>query len=366
MSEPYGIVIKVPKPAELCFVARPFANDYDTLYQDLVAAAEILGLTAFTTQDLPRDKDFVFNIFDSVRSARILVAVCSPASGDDSRSAAYAVNGNVMYELGLADSLGKPTLILSDGSADHLPADIQNRTVHFYEPLDCGTTEHINRLVESLKGRIDVQPDVCPELYQIITKGDVNIVKSTRLLLTEDDFWNGFEVVLEKSREIHHTFDLLHNYELPDLHRLLNDLYAAEMTDRQKEVDFNDRWTGFHERFLCGPKAKVLEKRDIWQQIEDGLDAMGSVEMPTDVALRLRGAAQSWASLRQKLEDYCSPIDCIQDLSIKTPLIMCLHDNLDDIFQSVWEIKRNTREIVTRSGEISDELIQIFAPEQPV
>jgi nucleoside 2-deoxyribosyltransferase len=102
-----AIVVNVQEPRRVCFIVTPFAARFDELSDLIQGAANDFQLQSVRTDRVRHSASFVKDIFDLTRSSRIIVAVCSPEGQGTS-------NPNVMYELGLAHALGKPTIIMTD------------------------------------------------------------------------------------------------------------------------------------------------------------------------------------------------------------------------------------------------------------
>jgi len=107
--------------SKLCFVLMPFTEKFDAVYRTLIApvVAE-LGLTVVRADELSAPGSIIEQIRVAIQQARLCVV---DLTGN---------NANVMYELGLAQAAGKPTVLLSQ-DISHLPFDVQAQRIIKYD-----------------------------------------------------------------------------------------------------------------------------------------------------------------------------------------------------------------------------------------
>lgn len=119
------------------FCAMPFAPAFSTTFFDLIApAARQCGYVVVRTDQEESLRHIDERIRDGIRNARLIV-------GDISGH-----NPNVMYEIGLAHSLGKPSLLLQNDTLE-VPFDLRNIEVLRYDLAQAGSS------LESLVARIE-------------------------------------------------------------------------------------------------------------------------------------------------------------------------------------------------------------------
>jgi HEPN domain-containing protein len=137
-SENYPIL---ETTSNLCFVIMPFHKDFEVVYQDLIVpAAEQFGLKVVRADKINAAGFIIEQIRVAIQQSRLCFAIVSNK------------NLNVMYELGLAQANGKPTIILTQDTAD-LPFDIASQRVLVYgdspsEVMDSLVATIENTLVE--------------------------------------------------------------------------------------------------------------------------------------------------------------------------------------------------------------------------
>jgi hypothetical protein len=98
----------------------PFGGDFDDYYKQIYKPAiESIGLIAQRADDLYRPSTIISDIWEMINKAKILIADLS------------TLNGNVMYELGLAHAIAKPVILISD-SIDTIPFDLRGLRILTY------------------------------------------------------------------------------------------------------------------------------------------------------------------------------------------------------------------------------------------
>ncbi|HST59983.1 MAG TPA: SIR2 family protein [Longimicrobium sp.] len=110
--------------SNLCFVMMPFRPGLDHVYADLIRpAAEALGLTVLRADEMSAPGAITEQIRVAIQQSRVCIADLT------------GKNPNVLYEVGIAHSLGKPTLLLTQEFSD-LPFDMQGlRVIRYSDDL---------------------------------------------------------------------------------------------------------------------------------------------------------------------------------------------------------------------------------------
>jgi uncharacterized protein YutE (UPF0331/DUF86 family) len=107
--------------SKLCFVLMPFSEKFNAVYRTLVAPVVTeLGLTVVRADELSAPGSIIEQIRVAIQQARLCVV---DLTGN---------NANVMFELGLAQAAGKPTVLLSQ-DLSRLPFDVQSQRIIKYE-----------------------------------------------------------------------------------------------------------------------------------------------------------------------------------------------------------------------------------------
>ncbi|MGA2862929.1 MAG: SIR2 family protein [Verrucomicrobiota bacterium] len=105
----------------LCFVLMPFSEKFDVAYRKLIApvAAEA-GLTVARADELSAPGSIIERIRVAIQQARVCIVDLTET------------NANVMFELGLAQAAGKPTVLLSQ-DLSRLPFGVRSQRIIKYD-----------------------------------------------------------------------------------------------------------------------------------------------------------------------------------------------------------------------------------------
>lgn len=92
----------------------PFRSDFDALYREHIkGVCGQLSLSVARADDIFGSEHIINEVWAALKSCEIVIAECS------------SVNANVYYELGIAHTLGKRTLLLSQ-NIEHIPFDLRH------------------------------------------------------------------------------------------------------------------------------------------------------------------------------------------------------------------------------------------------
>lgn len=107
--------------SKLCFVLMPFSEKFDAVYRSLIAPVVTeLGLTVVRADELSAPGSIIEQIRVAIQQARLCVVDLT------------SNNANVMFELGLAQAAGKPTVLLSQ-DLSQLPFDVSSQRIIKYD-----------------------------------------------------------------------------------------------------------------------------------------------------------------------------------------------------------------------------------------
>jgi hypothetical protein len=116
---------------DMCFVLMPFREDTRPIYDDhIVKVTHSLGLTPKRADDVFNTSSIIEDIWESIVVSRLIIADLT------------GKNPNVFYETGIAHTLGK-TVILITQSIDDVPFDLRHlRHIQYeYTPRGMHTFE---------------------------------------------------------------------------------------------------------------------------------------------------------------------------------------------------------------------------------
>jgi len=139
-----GRSVRVPRlghvvvDPDAVFVLMSFSPDMDPIYRIILDAAGEVGLRTYRADSISEAGSIIDQIFESIAKSGLIVADLTGR------------NQNVMYELGLANAMGKKTLLLSQ-HAQELPFDVRQQRVLIYDRSLAKRKELRNRLAEAFK-----------------------------------------------------------------------------------------------------------------------------------------------------------------------------------------------------------------------
>lgn len=130
-----------PKPVKNdidVFVAMPFAPELKPVYEDHIKpACERLNLTAARADDFFTNRSIIEEIWNVINAVKVVIADCTNK------------NPNVFYEIGIAHTLGKPVIFITQ-NRDDAPFDIRYIYNIEYTFTPRGMKEFEERLTEAL------------------------------------------------------------------------------------------------------------------------------------------------------------------------------------------------------------------------
>lgn len=123
--------------AKLLSVMMPFAKAFDGVYGCIQAAAKAVDMACLRADNIWENEEVIQDIFSLINRSRIVVCDFSGR------------NPNVFYEAGIAHTLGRDVILITQ-SADDVPFDLKHLRYVPYQD----TPEGLRRLQEKLKQRI--------------------------------------------------------------------------------------------------------------------------------------------------------------------------------------------------------------------
>ena len=127
-----------------CFHLSPFGEPFDTIYQDhLRSAARAAEFSIERADDIFGTEPIVEDIWRSINSAAVVTADVTGR------------NPNVMYEIGMAHTVGRPVIIMTQ-TMDDVPFDLKHYRclVYEYTPRGCAWLEEkLAGTLRFLKGK---------------------------------------------------------------------------------------------------------------------------------------------------------------------------------------------------------------------
>lgn len=100
--------------AELCLVLCPFREPFDTIYSDHIRpAVEKASMRCKRADEIYGTRPIIDDVWELINQSRFVIADVT------------AKNPNVLYELGIAHTVGKPAIILAQ-NIDDVPFDLRH------------------------------------------------------------------------------------------------------------------------------------------------------------------------------------------------------------------------------------------------
>ncbi len=134
-------IFKIPQKKineKLISVMMPFSPSYRGTYEAIKKVAHYMNLDCLRADDMWNNSTIMQDIFDLIFCARIIVVDFTGR------------NPNVMYETGIAHTLGK-TVIPITQSIDDIPSDLIHHRALKYLPNDEGYRKLSNELYQRIK-----------------------------------------------------------------------------------------------------------------------------------------------------------------------------------------------------------------------
>ena len=128
---------------QLVFVLSPFLEPFNTIYEDHIkpSVERIQGLSCLRADDIYDNRPIIEDIWRYTNEARILIAELTGR------------NPNVFYETGVAHTVGKEVILITQ-SMDDVPFDLKHLRCIVYEYTPRGT----QTLEENLKNTVCQTP----------------------------------------------------------------------------------------------------------------------------------------------------------------------------------------------------------------
>jgi hypothetical protein len=238
-------VILEGKAMHKCYVIMPFRKEYDMLYKAIVLAAEdVFGAQSCIRADQEKQVGIITDkVIQGILNADIIIAVIGKG------------NPNVMYELSIAHSFRKPTIILKEEKAK-LPFDISAQEAINYK---CSHGEPIETQLDTIRKQTkEYLVQLQNNNYE--TTNPLTNIFSNHYVFTEDlrDWLLGYIDVYEIEKEVKTVWEITSN-----LHWLTRDKMYSQLV---KDGIIH----GSTKRFLIIPKddAIINEIENFIKEIE--------------------------------------------------------------------------------------------------
>jgi hypothetical protein len=134
-------IFKIPEKKineNLISVMMPFSPGYKGTYDAIKRTTDHLGLECLRADNIWENSTFIQDIFELIYCAKIVIVDFSER------------NPNVMYETGIAHTLGKIVIPITQSISD-IPSDLGHHRAYKYLPNDEGYRQLSNELYKRIK-----------------------------------------------------------------------------------------------------------------------------------------------------------------------------------------------------------------------
>ena len=140
-SPTFGVPWQPSLKADL-FVIMPFQKELKPVYEDHIRpVAQKMNLTIARGDDFFTAKSIMSDIWNAMNACRLVIADCTGR------------NPNVFYEMGMAHTLGKPVILISQKKKD-IPFDIQHLRYLIYKFTPRGMVTFEKNLMATIQSEL--------------------------------------------------------------------------------------------------------------------------------------------------------------------------------------------------------------------
>jgi ClpX C4-type zinc finger len=131
--------INIEKVENQCFYLCPFSEPFNAIYRDhVVPTIKKLGFPVKRADDVYSAQPIVEDIWEGICESEIILADVTGR------------NPNVMYEIGIAHTIGKPVIIITQ-TMDDVPFDLKHYRCIVYSYTPKGIKEFEERIAGTVK-----------------------------------------------------------------------------------------------------------------------------------------------------------------------------------------------------------------------
>lgn len=256
----FEIEIDVAKAEQSCFLAMP-KEGLDDVYDAVKQAIIGIGTAGTSTIKLIQtreagDRDtFTNDVVHAIRESEMVIAVCTPQEGTGS------LCPEVMYELGMAHSLGKPTVLLTTERIveRHIPCRVKHivptvEVVEYHpgELQSCGLAETLKTVNSKIREPFLVDSEV-EEIHAI--RSELTYMRSV--------LWRHFHTIISFGIETHHEIRDL----MQQSHTLLTDVEKLSQIMERERIQrrYGEAFAAHCQAFEKGYNA-LSDRHEKWEE----------------------------------------------------------------------------------------------------
>jgi hypothetical protein len=122
----------------LLSVMMPFDSRFDNVYATIEATAQAMKMQCLRADNIWKDETIIQDIVSLINSSRIIVCDCTGR------------NANVFYEVGIAHTLGRQVILITQSEGD-IPFDLRHLRYVMYLNNSEGRTDLAERIEQRIK-----------------------------------------------------------------------------------------------------------------------------------------------------------------------------------------------------------------------
>lgn len=128
------------------FILIPFGREWEPVSEVIRSAVRESGFSPTYGDTRNYSYPLITQVYEEVKAATLIIAELTGS------------NPNVMYELGIADAMGIPTLLLSQ-NIEQVPADLRNKIIMLYKKSPDGLIQLKAQLIDSFRQHLKAKPE---------------------------------------------------------------------------------------------------------------------------------------------------------------------------------------------------------------
>lgn len=141
------VIVSLGQPKSSCFVLMPFNSGSQSLYERVIRpAVEATGLLCVRADEIFSRPQITHDIWKEIRACALLIADLT------------GKNPNVLYELGLAHAIGKPSIIITRNEED-VPFDLRALRYLYYDTNEPFWGERLRELLRDVCMKVTAEEE---------------------------------------------------------------------------------------------------------------------------------------------------------------------------------------------------------------
>ncbi|HEY0079449.1 MAG TPA: hypothetical protein VGB73_12620 [Pyrinomonadaceae bacterium] len=346
----YAIVVSITQPENVCFIVTPFSEQFQGVSNLIQQAANRHGLQSVRTDDIQGAVNFPEDILRRTQAARMIVAVCSPEPETGKP------NPNVMYELGLAQSIGKPTLILTTDVAT-LPADIDTQYALKYTEQEVQQKNFlVLRITNEIGTRLGRMRD--PLTDSSYHQKGISVAQARHRLLVYPEFWEHYKNILAYAKHIHQQFQTVETGHTSILRRQVDETISSLNVGMREVAAFNKAWENYIRAFQTTQEFVYENMEDKKARLEASFDYLSQhAEGAKAYVERCKGFYQL---VTDRIETHLAVHNRIKNKYNGNFIELREPNSAINIYNLIQELAGNTQDLLIQADGLMRNLIDLI------